>query len=105
MIQRPNGSLSDRGIRTRMHADINQRETRSRAVRLNGNEVLISFGPHLQLHTIPAIAIVTRDGLRHFVVAWVVSVTSIPAAMTLDRLSISLQVFVVESDNLVGSII
>ncbi len=53
MIQCQNALLNC-VVRTRVDAHIDQRKTSSLAVRLNGNEVLVSLGSYFQLHRVAA---------------------------------------------------
>src|ERR1039458_1895682 len=92
-------------VRARVHAHVNQGKTGPLAIVLNGNNVLVALGSHLQLHLVSAAVIPTRDGPGHFILAVVVYVASIPTAMALDGLAIFLQLFVVVGDDFVGSVV
>src|SRR6266436_4555790 len=96
---------SDGILFARSHAHVNERKTASLAVRLNGHDVLVPLGPNLQLYRVSAAIIPTRHRLGHVILAVVVSVAPSPTTMALDGLAIFGQLFVVVSDDFVGSVI
>src|ERR1019366_3029730 len=97
---------SDRVVRARMHAYINQGKAGSLAVGFHGNDVLVPLRSNLQLHRISAAAIPARDRLRHVILAaFAFYATAVPGAVALDGLAIFLQLFVVVGDDFVGSVL
>src|SRR3979411_1588886 len=98
---------SDRVLVARVYAHINQGKAASLAVRLDRDDVLVPLSSNLQLDRVSAAVLSARDGLGHLilVVVIVICVASSPAAMALDGLAILRQLFVVVSDNFIGSVI
>src|SRR3981081_1118305 len=98
---------SDGVLLARAHAHINQGKAASLAVRLDRDDVLVPLGSNLQFHRVSAAVLSALDGLGHLilVVVIVICVASSPTAMALDGLAIFRQLFVVVSDNFIGSVI
>src|SRR5208283_5554951 len=92
-------------VLARVNAHINQRKAGTMAAGLDRNDVLVSVGSHLQLHSVSAGVIVTRHGFGQFILVVVVCVACVPAAVALDGLAILRQLFVVIGDDFVGSVI